>query len=231
MILQALKYAFPYTLPILGGFYFIGFAYGFYMDALGFGFMYPMLMSLLIFAGSLEMIAATMMLSTFSPASILLTSFIVQARHLFYGISMLDKFRNIGIKKYYIIFGMCDESFAINYSAKIPDHINKGWFYFFVTALNHFFWFSGSTLGGLLSNSISIEIKGLEFVMTALFTVILVDCVRAGKNYISGAIGLLCTSLALIITGKENFMLVSMGLILLLLLLLKKNQSQKFYRV
>ncbi|MGN1281749.1 MAG: AzlC family ABC transporter permease [Succinivibrio sp.] len=227
MILQALKYAFPYTLPILGGFYFIGFAYGFYMNALGFGFVYPMLMSLLIFAGSLELIAATMMLSSFAPVSILVTALIVQARHLFYGLSMLERFRNLGFKKFYIIFGMCDESFAINYTATIPPHIDRGWFYFWITALNHFFWVSGSTLGGLLSNSISIEIKGLEFVMTALFTVIFTEQLLSHKSYITGSIGVICTTLSLILFGKENFLLLSMGSILMILLIIKKPLGKK----
>ncbi|MGN0902760.1 MAG: AzlC family ABC transporter permease [Succinivibrio sp.] len=227
MILQALRYAFPYTIPILGGFYFIGFAYGFYMNALGFSFVYPMLMSLVIFAGSLELIAATMMLSTFAPVSIFVTALIVQARHIFYGLSMLEKFRGIGLKKYYIIFGMCDESFALNFTSKLPGNIDRGWFYFWITFLNHFYWVSGSTLGGLLSNSIAFEIKGLEFVMTALFTVIFVDHLLKSRSYSTAAIGLLCTISALVFTGKDNFLLISMGAILTLLLVFRKYLSVK----
>ena len=115
-ILKALQFAFPKTIPIFAGFWFLGLSYGIYMNALGFNFVYPMLMSLTIFGGSLEFVAAAMMLSPFAPLQTFLVALAVQARHLFYGISMLDKYKNTGWKKFYLIFGMCDESFSINYS-------------------------------------------------------------------------------------------------------------------
>ena len=119
---NALKAAFPHTIPIFTGFCFLGLAYGIYMNASGFSFVYPMLMSMLIFGGSLEFVAVEMLLSPFAPVQVFIMTLLIQARHLFYGISMLDKFKGMGWKKYYLIFGMCDESFSINYTADIPDH-------------------------------------------------------------------------------------------------------------
>ena len=139
MKLKALKAAFPQTIPIFTGFCFLGLAYGIYMNASGFSFVYPMFMSLLIFGGSLEFVAVEMLLSPFAPLSVIVMTLLIQARHLFYGISMLDKYKGMGWKKFYLIFGMCDESFSINCSADIPEDVDKGWFMFFVTLLNQFY--------------------------------------------------------------------------------------------
>ena len=115
MKFQAFKFVFPRSFPILTGFWFVGIGYGAYMNVSGFSFVYPMLMSLIILGGSLEFICVSMLLSTFAPLSAFMVALVVQARHLFYGISMLDKYRGLGIKRYYLIFGMCDETFSINY--------------------------------------------------------------------------------------------------------------------
>ena len=128
---KALRAAFPYTIPIFTGFCFLGMAYGIYMNVSGFSFVYPMLMSLTIFGGSLEFVAVEMLLSPFAPVQVFIMSLLIQARHLFYGISMLDKFHGLGWKKFYLIFGMCDETFSINYTAKIPEDVDRGWFFFF----------------------------------------------------------------------------------------------------
>ncbi len=145
---KAMKCAFPYTLPIFAGFLFLGMAYGIYMNVSGFSFWYPMLMSLTIFAGSAEFVAANLLLGAFHPLQALVMTLMINARHLFYGISMLKRFRGTGWKKFYLIFGMCDESFSINYTADIPEDIDRGWFMFSVTLFNHLYWFCGATLGG-----------------------------------------------------------------------------------
>lgn len=152
MKLKALKAAFPQTIPIFTGFCFLGLAYGIYMNASGFSFVYPMFMSLLIFGGSLEFVAVEMLLSPFAPLSVIVMTLLIQARHLFYGISMLDKYKGMGWKKFYLIFGMCDESFSINCSADIPEDVDKGWFMFFVTLLNQFYWVASATIGGLIGS-------------------------------------------------------------------------------
>lgn len=123
---KALKAAFPYTIPIFAGFWFLGLAYGIYMNVSGFSFVYPMIMSLVIFGGSLEFVAVSMLLSPFAPVQTLVMTLLIQARHLFYGISMLEKFKNMGWKKFYLIFGMCDETFSINYTADIPKDVDRG---------------------------------------------------------------------------------------------------------
>lgn len=172
---RALKAAFPFTLPIFAGFWFLGLTYGIFMNAAGFSWIYPALMSLTIFAGSVEFIAVNLLLGSFNPIQAFVLAFMVNARHLFYGISMLDKYRGHGLKSLYLIFGMCDESFSINYTANIPANVNRGLFYFWVTLLNHFYWVSGATLGGIFGSFITFSTQGLEFVLTAMFVVIFME--------------------------------------------------------
>lgn len=214
LIKKSFSAAFPQTLPILAGFLFLGFSYGFYMRSAGFSFLYPMLMALTIFGGSLEFVAVTMLLGSFAPLQTFLMTLMIQARHLFYGISMLEKFKGTGWKKLYLIFGMCDESFSINYSAKIPEDADKGWFMFFVTILNQFYWVTGATLGGLFGSLIPINTEGLEFVMTALFVVIFLEQWLKEKKHYTALIGLLASALCLLGFGAESFLLPTMICIL-----------------
>ncbi len=151
---KAFRAAFPHTIPIFAGFWFLGMTYGIYMNVSGFSFWYPMLMSLFIFAGSMEFVAVNLLLGAFDPLQALAMTLMINARHLFYGISMLDRYRGQGWKKIYLIFGMCDESFSINYTAEIPEDVDSGWFMLFVTLLNHFYWFFGATLGGVDRKSV-----------------------------------------------------------------------------
>lgn len=221
MKIKALKAAFPYTIPIFAGFWFISLAYGILMNVRGFSFIYPVLMSLLIFAGSLQFILVTMLMSVFSPLSALAVTLLVQARHLFYGIAMLDRFKGMGWKKPYLIFGMCDENFSINYTAKIPPDVDEGWFMFFVTLLNHIYWVSGAAIGGVLGSLIKFNTEGLDFVMTAMFVAIFTDQLIKEKKKYTGLIGLGVTLFCLLIFGAESFMIPSMVLILALLTVFK----------
>lgn len=219
---QAARCAFPYTIPIFAGFWFLGLTYGVYMNVSGFGVLYPMLMSLTIFGGSLEFIAVDMLLSTYAPVQTLLVALVVQARHLFYGISMLDQFKGMGFKKPYLIFGMCDETFSINYSARIPEHVDRGWFMFFVTLFNHFYWVSGATIGGILGSLIPLHAEGLEFVMTAMFVVIFLEQWLKEKKHYTAVIGLGVAVLCLVVFGADSFMIPSMIGILCLLTAFRK---------
>ena len=226
-IQKAFKFAFPKTLPIFAGFWFLGMSYGILMRVKGFSFVYPLLMSMTIFGGSLEFIAVSMLLSTFAPLQTFLVALVIQLRHLFYGVSMLEKYKGTGWKKPYLIFGMCDESFSINYSTEIPEDIDKGWFYFFVTLLNQIYWVTGATIGGLLGNLITFNTEGLSFVMTAMFVVIFLDQWLKEKQHISSVIGLGVSLLCLVIFGKDSFMIPTMICIVVMLTLFRKPIEDK----
>lgn len=220
--IKALKAAFPHTVPVLAGFLFLGTAYGIYMRVSGFSFLYPMLTALAVFGGSLEFVTVTLLLGTFAPLRTLLMALLIQARHLFYGIAMLGKFKGVGKKKIYLIFGLCDETFSINCSAEIPDGVDRGWFMFFVTLLNHFYWVSGATLGGLVGSLLTFNTDGLNFVMTAMFVVIFLEQWMKEKQHITAVAGVVISAVCLVIFGADSFMIPTMACILLALTALRK---------
>ena len=219
---KALYAAFPNTIPILAGFLFLGMTYGIYMNVSGFSFWYPCLMSLTIFAGSVEFVAVNLLLGAFHPIQALAMTLMLNARHLFYGISMLDRFRGLGLKKIYLIFGMCDETFSINYTAEIPPDVDRGWFMFFVTLLNHLYWFAGATLGGIFGSFITFNTEGLDFVMTAMFVVIFLEQWLKEERHESSLLGIGLSVLSLIAFGADGFLIPAMLSILAVLTLLRK---------
>lgn len=219
---KALKAASPSTIPIMTGFLFLGLSYGIYMNSCGFSFLYPMFMSMTIFAGSMEFVTCNMLLGAFAPFQAFVMTLMVNARHIFYGISMLDRFKGLGPKKIYLIFGMCDETFSVNYTANIPDDVDKGDFMFFVTLLNQFYWVFGATLGGLLGSLIKFNTKGIDFVMVAMFVVIFLEQWLKDKTHINSLIGLVISVVCLIIFKADNFILPSMICILAVLTLIRK---------
>lgn len=176
-----------------------------------------------IFAGSMEFVAVNLLLAAFNPLQALALTLMINARHLFYGISMLDKYKGTGWKKPYLIFGMCDESFSINYTANIPADIDQGWFMFFVTLLNHLYWFTGATLGGIFGSLIHFDTEGLDFVMTAMFVVIFLEQWLKETQHESALIGLGVSLVCLILFGADNFIIPAMLAVLTLLTFLRKH--------
>lgn len=224
---KAFKAALPYIIPICIGFLFLGMSYGFLMRSKGFSFIYPMFMSMFIFAGSMEFVTVELLLSAFHPLYAFFLTLMVNARHLFYGISMLEKYKNTGWKKIYLIYGMCDESFTVNCTVTPPADVDKGWFMFFVTLLNQIYWVSGATLGALLGYIIHFDTTGIEFVMTALFVVMFMNQWEETDNRQSALTGIGCSLLCLFIFGSQNFILPAMALIILCFLIGKKKTTKE----
>lgn len=220
---KAFRAALPHTLPICVGFLFMGMSYGFLMRSKGFALPYPILMSMFIFAGSMEFVTVNLLLSAFQPVYAFFLTLMVNARHLFYGISMLQKYENTGRKKFYLIFGMCDESFTINCSVTPPPDVDKGWFMFFVTLLNQSYWVTGATLGALLGSVLRFDTTGIEFVMTALFVVMFLSQWEEAKDHRPALIGLGCSLLCLLVFGSGSFIIPAMALIILCFLLGKRK--------
>lgn len=219
---KALAAAFPCTVPILAGFGFLGMAHGLLMAHNGLGWLYSFSMAVVVFGGSLEYVAMELLLSAFSPVTALVTGLLVQARHLFYGIAMLDKYKGLGWKRLYLIFGMCDESFSINYTVQIPHGVDRGWFYFFVTLLNQFYWVTANLLGGLLGAVLSFDMEGLGFVMTAMFVVIFLEQWLKDKTHHTALIGLGSSVACLALFGPDSFLLPTMVCVLCLLTVFRR---------
>ncbi len=219
---RALKAAFPYTVPVMTGYLVLGISYGVLITASGFPFWMPMLTSLTIFAGSMEFVLVNLLLSGVDLLQAFLMTLMINARHLFYGISMLDRYKGMGWKKLYMIFGLTDESFSVNCVTEPPEDVNRSWFMFFVTLLDHSYWFLGTTLGGIFGSLVHFNTEGLDFVMTAMFVVIFMEQWKKDTNHLSELLGLVLPIACLLIFGADSFMIPAMLAILAGLSLVRK---------
>ena len=224
--IKALKAAFPHTIPIFTGFIFIGIAYGVLMESKGYGFLWSLFFSMVVFAGSSQYVAITFLTSAFNPVYALLMSLMINARHLFYGISLIDKFKDAGKLKPFLIYGMCDETFSVVCSAEPPEDVDKNWFMFFITLLNYSYWALGSMLGGIIGSMVTFNTKGLDFVLTALFVVIFIGQWKSQKDHRPALTGVICSLICLIAFGPNNFIIPSMIAMLSVLTILKKQKDK-----
>lgn len=223
----ALRAALPHTIPVLSGYIVLGAAYGILMNGQGISLIWIALSSIFIYAGSMQFVAVALLSVGLDFPGAFLMTLMVNARHLFYGISFLQKYQNIGRIKPYLILSLTDETFSLLCSTMPPAGIKAKWFYFYISLLNHIYWISGSVLGGLIGGLIKFETNGLEFVLTALFVVIFLDQWKNNKNRIPAVIGILSAVVCRIIFGAAEFIIPSMALILLLLTLLRKHLERR----
>lgn len=222
-IVAAMKAAFPHTIPLLTGFSFLGIAYGILMNTKGYGIGWTSLMSALVYAGSVQYVGITLLTSAFNPIYALALTLMINARHLFYGISMLEKYKDTGKFKPFLIFALCDETFSILCSTEPPEGIDRNWFFMSVTYLGYFYWLIGSMVGSLLGSMVTFETKGLDFVLTALYVVIVIDQWKSVEKHTSALIGLGCTLLCLLVLGQDRFIIPAMGMILLMLTVFRER--------
>ena len=204
---KALKHAFPYTIPVLAGFSLLGLAYGLLMQINGYNFIWSTLTSLFVFAGAGQYFLLTMLVSTFNPLYTFVIILFINFRYAFYGVTMLDKYKDSGKMKPFLIHALCDETFATNSTVELPSDIDKNWFYFFITLLNYSYWAIGTFIGGLIGEIIKIEIIGLDFVLTALFVVIFVDQWFKTKNHNPALLGVVVGLVSLYFIGPSYFMI------------------------
>jgi 4-azaleucine resistance transporter AzlC len=204
-------------LPILAGYLFLGFAYGILMYDKGFSIIWTILMASCVFAGAMQFAAIPLLLSTFNPLLAFMMTLLVNVRHIFYGLSMLDKYKDAGWKKIFMIFMMADEAFSVSVAATIDDKVNKQWFYFFVSLICYLYWQAACIGGHLFAIFIPTKLIGLDFTLTALFYVMILNQWDKVANRKYVFLGFTLTLLALILVGKTQFLLVAMILMLLAL--------------
>ncbi len=221
-------YAFPKTVPVMVGYLFLGAAYGILMKVNGFGFGWVLAASVIVFAGSLQYLGITLLAGMVNPVYAFLMGLMINARHLFYGISMLDKFRDVKRGKLYLIFGLTDETFSVLCDENVPEWLDKGKVYLWITALDQLYWVAGSCLGVVIGSMLNFNTTGLDFALTALFVVIFVDQWKSQKDHRPALIGLLASVLCLMIWGASSFIIPAMILILgILTIHYKKSEGQK----
>lgn len=217
--MRAARAAFPHTLPVLTGFAFLGIAYGILMRAQGQGLVLTACMSVIVFAGSMQYLAAPLFALGFAPLSAFLLTLMVNARHLFYGISMLDRLRGTGKWKNLLIFLMCDETFSLLLNAQPPRGVDRTRFMVCIAVMDYLYWVLASVAGSLLGAVLTVNVAGIDFVLTALFLVIFLNQWHGRAGRWPAAVGVLCSLLCLAAFGAEQFMLPAMAAILAALLI------------
>lgn len=217
----ALQAALPLTIPVLTGYLVLGTAYGILMGSKGFSPIWSILSSVIIYAGSMQFVTVTLLAAGFDPLGAILMTFAVNARHVFYGVSMLKQYRGLGRIKPYLIFTLTDETFSIICSAKVTEGVDRKWFYFFISFLDHLYWISGTVIGAVLGSIIHFNTKGIDFVLTALFIVILINQWKSTKNHLPAITGIASAILCRLVFGSSNFIIPAMIVILICVTVLK----------
>lgn len=205
------RFALQTSSPVFFGYVILGIGYGLYMHNLGFSFWYPTLMALTIYGGSVEFVIANLLLQHFNPLNVFLITAVVGFRQFFYGISMLTKYPHRGWRKWFLLFGLTDETFVINYNlSHVPDNCDLRTAQLWITALDYFYWVLGAFLGGFLGSAMNIQIKGLDFVMTALFIVLALEQFLKEESHVSSISGLVITVACLLLFGKTYFLIATL---------------------
>ena len=224
---KAFRQVFLDTLPVLAGYLFLGAGFGILLSETGYGVGWAFFMSLFMFAGSGQYLAVSLLASQASLLSTAIATLLVNARHLFYGISLVDAYKDAGPKKPYMIFGLTDETYSLVTQNPPPEGMTRHQYCFAVTFLDHIYWITGGILGNVMGSTLPISFEGVEFVLTALFVTMFVDQWLGNKNHRPAVIGVMSTALCLLLFGGELFLIPSMVLIALLLTISRKTARRQ----
>lgn len=220
---NVVKTAFLDTVPVMTGYVFLGFGFGIVMHQSGYGPLWSIAMSLLIYAGSMQYVAVGLLTGGAGLLTTALTTVVVNARHLFYGISMVDAYKGAGKKKPYMIFALTDETYSLVSQKQLPDGIDRHSYCFLVSLFDHSYWVGGTALGALAGNLLPINFEGIEFVLTALFVTIFVEQWLSTREHLPAVTGVAATALCLLIFGKDVFLIPSMALIAGALIMMQRR--------
>ncbi|MGI6730835.1 MAG: AzlC family ABC transporter permease [Anaerovoracaceae bacterium] len=224
---QAFKAAFPLTIPVMLGYLSIGIAFGLLFEKAGYNFIWALLTSLIVYAGAMQFIAVSFFYGGIGLIQIALMTLVVNFRHLFYGISFLDRFSKMGKTKWYMAFALTDETYSLLCNVTPPEGVNEKKFYLAIAMLDQSYWVIGSVIGSIAGSMITIDTTGMDFAMTALFVVIFIEQWQSYKTHIPALIGLICTVAALIILGPDNVAIPAMILIVLALMVGRRRIEPK----
>lgn len=217
------KYAFNQSLPVMAGYLVLGMGFGILLKTKGYGVVWAFFMSLFIYAGSMQYVTINLLAGGATLLSAALVTFMVNARHLFYGISMIERYRNTSPYKPYLIFGLTDETYSLVCSGDVPEGVDEKKYFFWLTLLNQCYWIIGSVVGSLIGSLITFNTAGIEFSMTALFLVVFVDQWKSVKNHTSAVVGVGTSVVCLLVFGAENFLIPTMIAITVILTILRKK--------
>jgi len=217
----SIKTALRDSLVILPGYLVLGIGFGVLMDTKGFGLLHSFLMAVFIYAGSMQYVGVELLASAASYLTVFIMTIMVNIRHLFYGIGMLDKYKDLKKHKLYDIFALTDETFSIACNRKMSG-LNKEDYYFYLSLFNHCYWITGCVLGGILGDVLPFDFRGIEFSMTVLFIVIVIDQWEKNKDHTPVILSFIASIACLIYFGRDNFLIPSMALIIVILFIVRK---------
>lgn len=203
-------FALKKSLPVLFGYLFLGSAFGIMLYDAGYNFIWAIFISLIVYAGSGQFLLVSLLSSAASIPTVAVMTLFINSRHMFYGLSFIDKFKKGGWRYPFMIFSLTDETYSVNTSfSTVPENVNETKARYLIGLFDHIYWILGSVIGSLAGQLIPIDFTGIDFSMTALFVVIFIDLIRAqtGRRKIVGLIGILCAVICLIIFGADNFLL------------------------
>ncbi len=227
MKMQTIKQAFYKSIPVMAGYVFLGIGFGILIRNAGYGLLAAAAMSLFIYAGSMQFVGVSLLTGGASILTTAITTVMVNARHLFYSISMIGKYKSAGNYKPYMIFALTDETYSLLCDGSAPDGTDPELYRFLVSLFDHSYWVAGSIIGSLLGSVLPFSSAGIEFSMTALFVASFTEQWLTTKDHIPAITGLLGTLLCLVIFGRENFLIPAMLLITLVLTLLRGREEGK----
>lgn len=222
----AVRAVFLDTVPVMTGYVFLGFGFGILLHQAGYGALWAAAMSLFIYAGSMQYMTVSLLTSGAGMLTAALTTVVVNARHLFYGISMVDAYKGAGRKKPYMIFALTDETYSLVSKNQVPQGMSRHAYCFLVSLFDQIYWVAGTLLGSLAGSLLPINYKGIEFVLTALFVTIFVEQWLSTKNHAPAIIGVASTTICLLIFGRDVFLIPSMVVIALLLTIMRKTGKE-----
>ena len=218
---QFIKTVIIKTLPVMTGYIALGIGFGILFNSKGYGIIPSVLMAALVYAGSMQYVAINLISGGASLITTALTTLLVNARHLFYGISMLEKYKGAGKKKPYLIFALTDETYSLLCGDDYPEDCDKDKYQFAVSLFNHIYWITGCALGSIIGSAIPFNIAGIDFCMTALFVTIFVEQWLSTKQHLPAIIGAASAVVCLLVFGADAFLIPTMVLISVALILLK----------
>lgn len=222
---EAIVKAFPYTIPVLTGYLFIGGAFGVMFADQGYNILWAILMSVVVYAGSGQYLAVNFFVPGFSLVQAAFLTIMVNIRHVFYGLSLVERYNRFGKKRWYMIFGMTDETYSLICTTNIPEGVDEEKFLFSITLLDQLYWILGTIIGSFLATAIGFSSEGVEFAMTALFIVMFIELWYRRTNRPAELIGLAVSFVCLLIFGANNFVLPTMILIIAILMLYRKRME------
>lgn len=224
---RIIKQVFPQTIPVMAGYISLGIAFGLLLQSIGYGPIWAFSMSLFIYAGSAQFLAVELLAAGASLIQVALLTLLLNFRHIFYGLSMIEKYRGTGIRKLYLIFGLTDETYALLTGYKTPEGLRDKDYYFAVTLMNQFYWILGCVLGSVAGSIIPFDLTGIDFAMTALFAVLVVEQWKTHKDHLPAILGFVITIAALYIFGADSFLIPALIVMSVLLLCLKDTIKQE----